>query len=226
MERVFRIKAWLRYQLKAHYRGGHHVHSPYTYHLFTNVLFERWPYYSFAKIESIRRKMKLKESAADGAKYTQLLQRLCATNHAESIIEIGRTSGISTMYLAANDSRSRVYSISDGMPSELFKTAGYRNIRQEKIKVLEGILEHEEHVDMLLVKSGIRGIDSIFERFSSKSREGSIFIFEGIHSDEEREKEWKRIQAADGITLSMDLYNIGIVWFRSELKRQHYTVKY
>lgn len=233
MNTLFQTKSWLSYQLKAHYRHGHHVHSPYTYHLFTNVLFERWHYYSFARLENTRRRISPKTSSdrrfpADRPKYNQLLQRLCATNSATTIIEIGRTSGISTMYLASNDSRSTVFSLSDDSPTDLFRLSGYNNIQQLPSDRLPSILSQIDSLDMLVVKSvaGTPDIYHIYNLARERQRDGSIFVFEGIHSSPERESQWNSILHSPDVTLSIDLFHLGIVWLRRELRKQHYIVKY
>lgn len=230
MEYLFKAKTWLTYQLKAHYRMGHHVHSPYTYRLFTNVLFERWQYYSFAKIEKIRKKLNKTATykASDEPKYTQLLQRLCATNDARNIIEIGRSNGISTMYLASNDTRSVVYSICDDKPTDIFRQTGYKNIIQCTSAELSETINKIETLDIVYVRRscGYKEIDTLFDMCKEKCRDGSILIFDGIHTDQQTEEKWKTIMQSDRTTLSMDLYKIGLVWFKKEIKRQHYTVKY
>ncbi|MCQ2344843.1 MAG: class I SAM-dependent methyltransferase [Paludibacteraceae bacterium] len=225
---LFDIKVWLRYQLKAHYRRGHHVHSPYTYRLFRNVLFERWPYYSFNEIEKIRKNQAQNGEKSDNPKYTQLLQRLCATNNAKTIIEIGRTNGISTMYLASNNTHSTVYSISDKKPTDVFIKTRYTNIHQCKAAELQRTIDKAESIDILYVRRscGFNEIDNIFDLCKPKSNDGSIFIFDDIHKDSQTEKKWENILESDNVTLSLDLYRVGLVWFKKDLKKQHYTVKY
>ena len=54
---LFDIKVRLQYVLRAHYRIGHWVHSPFTVHTLNYVIFERTPYYSFPVIENLRQQL-------------------------------------------------------------------------------------------------------------------------------------------------------------------------
>lgn len=230
MEIFFKIKAWLSYELKAHYRRGHHIHSPYTYRLVSNVLFEKWPYYSFLRIEELRKKLlaENEENPADRSKYTQLLQRLCATNNSKTIMEIGRSNGISTMYLASNNTQSTVYSISNNKNTDVFKHCNFLNIQQRKESELQKVLDEIKCLDMLYVRRscGIIDIDSIFDLCKTKAQDESIFIFDNIHSDRQTEQRWNNILKSNNVTLSIDLFWIGLIWFKKDMKRQHYIIKY
>ena len=60
---LFDIKVRLQYVLRAHYRKGHWVHSPFTFHTLNYVIFERTPYYSFPVIENLRQQLQHNNTA-------------------------------------------------------------------------------------------------------------------------------------------------------------------
>ena len=217
---------------------GHHVHSPYTYALFTNVLFERWQYYSFERIENFRRKTSriLQSCPSDQPKYAQLLQRLCATNNAKTILQLGTGSGITAMYLASNDTKSTVYTCNGKKENSRDNASNFRLMKCDNIRVLAGGETHGSaslqavvgNLDFLFVRpsQGFHDIQQYYERFKLLRNETSIFVFDRIHSTPDLETQWNKIYKSPEVTLSLDLYELGIVWFRSELKKQHYIVKY
>lgn len=206
---------YLKYRLTAHYWHGHHIHSPYTYWIMTNVVYERWPYYSFEKIEGLRKKTPNNEKGKLEAKYCQLIQRLCATNNAKTIVQIGCDDGWETMYLAANDLKTTI-SVEgkiERRPRERMQLLGYCNILEE--------YDTKENVDMLVCIDG--KIKNSFERYVNNMREGGIMIFSKIH---EREDEWNEIIKDSRIKVSMDLYKVGICFFRGEMQKENYVVKF
>ena len=54
-----------------------------------------------------------------------------------------------------------------------------------------------------------------------------MMIFDDIHWSKEMEDAWDFIKAHDSVTLSMDLFFMGIVMFRNDFKvQQHFVIRY
>lgn len=210
---------YLKYRLTAHYWHGHHVHSPYTYWLMTNVIYERWPYYSFERIEKLRKKTTAAERGQLSSKYCQLMQRLCATINAKNIVQIGCENGWETMYLAANNSLSNVYVEGkiDSVINKRLRLLGFHNIRETNYESMHSCTP----VDIMVCMNG--SIGTAHKRYSGLMNKGGIMIFNNIHR---YENEWIDIKKDKNITVTMDLYKIGICWLRSEMKKENYIVKF
>lgn len=209
------IGKYLKYRLKAHYWHGHHVHSPYTYWLMTNVIYERWPYYSFEKIEGLRKKCAPNEKGELNPKFGQMMQRLCATNNARNIVQLGCDDGWETMYLAANDSKASVEvdgKISPAVHNRL-KLMGFHNVKE-----LKG---EEEKVDMVVCMKG--EIWKVFERYREAMNEGGIMIFKDIHKHQD---EWDKVKDDQKVRVTMDFYRIGVCWMKKDLQKENYIVKF
>ena len=55
----------------------------------------------------------------------------------------------------------------------------------------------------------------------------SILVFDDIHWSKEMLEAWEEIKEHKAITLSIDLFFFGIVFFRKEIKvKQHFTLYY
>lgn len=224
---LFTLSQHIKYLLHAHYYLGHGVHSPYTYRLFTHVLFEHCPYYSFPKIEAFANKTAGNAEPADRPKYARLLQRLAAFLHAKTLVEIGTTTGISTMYLAANDSHSKVLArpvatADKARLRENFSLLKFANIRL--VDSEDQLLAESADADLIYVKCD--NLLHWFESMSLSASKSAVFVFANIHSNAQAEADWQRIAAHSSVTLSLDLFRMGIVWFDTDLKKQHYIVKY
>lgn len=233
---LFALRQHIAYLFRAHYRRGHHVHSPYTYRLFTHVLFEEHPYYSFPRIRHFEERTRPalgSRCATDKPKYTQILQRLAAFIAARTILELGTGRGITTMYLAANDSRSSVLTLPASTAdvdrlADNFKLMGYANIRIADHPDLAAALNRIGNVDMLLVRAS-QGVDRIYDRFLTVlpyTGPRSVLIFDNIHATPALQDDWYRIVAHPATTLTLDLFRLGIVWLNHDLQKQHYIVKY
>ncbi|MCW3106757.1 MAG: class SAM-dependent methyltransferase, partial [Segetibacter sp.] len=66
-----------------------------------------------------------------------------------------------------------------------------------------------------------------FEQLLTKATEYSVFIFDDIHWSEGMEEAWKYIQKHPSVTLTIDLFFIGLVFFRKEQKvAQHFSIRF
>src|SRR2546430_379368 len=66
-----------------------------------------------------------------------------------------------------------------------------------------------------------------FNEILTKTTESSILIFDDIHWSREMEEAWQNIKAHPSVTLSIDLFFIGIIFFRKEQKvKQHFAIRF
>ena len=66
-----------------------------------------------------------------------------------------------------------------------------------------------------------------FSELLKKSTNDSIFIFDDIHWSSEMEEAWNLIQQHDSVTLTVDLFFIGLVFFSTDFKvKQHFTIRF
>ena len=56
--------------------------------------------------------------------------------------------------------------------------------------------------------------------------ENSIFVFDDIHWSEDMEKAWETIKNHKKVTLSIDLFDSGIIIFKPLVTKQHYVLNY
>ena len=169
-------------------------------------------------------------------KYGKLMFRLINKLECKNILELGTGIGMSTLYMALPSSRAKVLSI-DGnsslqqVASSLFEMTEVKNVR-----LFNG--PFKEHLPLILNEPG--SLDFVFfdgdhqydstlnyfEMCLQKIHNNSVFVFDDIHWSPEMEKAWLEIANRPEVTVSMDLYRIGIVFFREECTKQHYVVRY
>ena len=66
-----------------------------------------------------------------------------------------------------------------------------------------------------------------FNLLLAKSDEQSIFIFDDIHWSSEMEKAWEEIKADVRVSLTIDLFYIGIVFLKKGNKeKENFTIKF
>jgi len=66
-----------------------------------------------------------------------------------------------------------------------------------------------------------------FKLLLEKANEDSILIFDDIHWSEEMEKAWAEIKSHAAVTLTVDLFFIGLVFIRKAQKeKEHFIIRY
>ncbi len=184
------------------------------------------------------RKIKdIANSSLKKKKYAQLLFRIAKYYQTKDIVELGTSFGISTCYLASARVDSKVMTFEGShniaeIALNNFKQAGLNNIELIEgnfEKTLPAIIETSENIDFLFIDGNHRKKATLeyFEIFLKKSTTLSVFIFDDIHWSKEMEEAWELIQQHDSVTLTIDLFFIGLVFFSKDFKaKQHFTIRF
>lgn len=170
-------------------------------------------------------------------KFSELYFKLINFCNAEYVIELGTSIGLNTMYLSKANSKSRIYTI-EGCPalsefsSNLFKKHKTDNITPIQGKfddVLPELLNDLPKLDFFYIDGNhqYEATKKYFEMALKKKHENSVFIFDDINWTEGMQKAWEEIKSHPEVTLSLDLFYVGIIFFRKEQKeKEHFTLKY
>jgi predicted O-methyltransferase YrrM len=204
------------------------------------VIEERCPYYRFSDIESLRKRLLLQKEMADIVereaicpKQGALLFRLANYFRPKNIVQIGSSVGLSTLYLTSY--RQEVRCIALEKTSEHASIAhwvyekGARTFVDLRIgdyqTVLPGILEEMKTVDFVFFNTCREASNaSLFDTCVKYAQADTIFVFEGIKKNRTMRKLWKTICRRPEVTVTLDLYSMGIVFFNKKLHKRNYTV--
>lgn len=166
----------------------------------------------------------------------RLLFKLVRFFQPSSIVEFGTSLGISTLYMAMAAPKARLVTIEASgelvrLSSESFDKLNLTNVLSvngEFKKVLENSSSIGNHVEFVLF-DGCHTMEMtwyLFEKMHSKSTVSTVFVFDDIRWSEEMERVWKTIARDPRVTLSIDLFSLGLVFFRSGMAKQHVMLKF
>jgi len=169
-------------------------------------------------------------------KYGVLLSALAAEFGKPAVIELGTSLGISTMYLASGCPGSVVYTV-DACPEtsrlamENFSEAGFENIR-----LLNGSFDSTiPELKKQSVTPGLVFIDGdhrrepvlrYFNQMAEISNGSTVIVLDDIHRSREMEDAWNEVKRHKSVTATIDLYRIGLVFFRRGMSRSDYVIRY
>ncbi|MBK8883521.1 MAG: class I SAM-dependent methyltransferase [Bacteroidales bacterium] len=174
--------------------------------------------------------------SAVNKKYGMLLAKMAAEFAGPLIIEFGTSFGISTMYMASSCRDTHVASM-EGCPATTeiadlnFKEAGLTNITLH-VGPFEDIISE---IVKMGITPGMVFIDGnhrkepvleYFDKMAEVSDNKTVIIIDDIYFSAEMSEAWDEIRKREKVTLTVDLFRMGIVFFRSGMGRKEYIIRY
>jgi predicted O-methyltransferase YrrM len=177
------------------------------------------------------------KAALKPKKYSQLLYKIAAYYQPSAILEMGTSFGITTCYLSLANENAKVVTM-EGAPNvaviakQTFEKLGIENVRIEEgdfNHTLPLYLASQASVGFAYVDGNHRYEPTIqyFNQLLEKSNDDSILIFDDIHWSAEMENAWEEIKQHPSVTLTIDLFFIGLVFVRKAQKeKEHFIISY
>jgi len=165
----------------------------------------------------------------------QLLFRMVRHYKPANVLELGTALGISTLYLALANADARIITLEGcagiaELAKENYNRFGLDNIEQHLgsfESTLKPALDSLPAVDFAFIDGNHRYEPTIryFEAILSKIQNDSIIVFDDIYWSREMMRAWKQIRLHPQVRVSIDLFRIGVVFFREEMSRQHFVIR-
>jgi len=256
VKNILFVFKYLKYLLSA--KNAHGIHSPFVFELYNEVINKRGNYYSFDKIEMLRRKLlistkeinvtdlgtgtsgkrmvrEIAERSAKDKKYCELLFRLAYHFKPNNILELGTSLGISTSYLASANPNSKVITI-EGCPNTAeeakknFESLGLNNTESlvgNFDSLLASVVSRQSSIDLVFIDGNHKKIPTLnyFSQLLENAHNDSVFIFDDIHWSDEMEEAWEEIKSHPKVTVTIDLFFLGLVFFRKELAKENFILR-
>jgi predicted O-methyltransferase YrrM len=168
-------------------------------------------------------------------KLAQLLYRLAADLQPRNIIELGTCLGITTIYLQKAAPGAKVYTLEGcpetaGIAKETFKKAGINDVELVTGNfdtTLPGVINNLEQLDFVFVDGNHQKEATLkyFEWCLPKIHENTLLIFDDIYWSEGMKEAWDEIKAHPRVTVTIDLFWIGLVFFKEGRVKEDFLVK-
>jgi predicted O-methyltransferase YrrM len=175
------------------------------------------------------------KNALKPPKLAQLLYRLAADQQPDNIIELGTCLGITTLYLQNADPAGKVFTLEGcpqtaGIAKETFAKGGINNV--ELITgnfddILSGLIKKLDKLDFVFVDGNHQKDATLkyFEWCLPKVHENSLLIFDDIYWSKGMKNAWNEIKAHPQVTVTVDLFWIGLVFFKPGQAKEDFLVK-
>ena len=168
-------------------------------------------------------------------KYAQLLYRIVKYYKLQTIVELGTSFGITTAYLASANAASKVFTCEGSAAIAAIAKQNFEALQLNKVQLTEG--DFAETLSPLLASLTTINFAFVdgnhykeptlhyFNQLLGHSTSSTILVFDDIHWSAEMEEAWHSIKQHSQVTLTIDLFFIGIVFINPDFKiAQHFVL--
>ncbi len=188
-----------------------------------------------------RRISEITAKSAKPPKWGKLLYRLCRYYQVANVLEIGGSLGLSAAYQALG-------SIDSGQEPDFLSLEGSKNLvelarmnmhdlnLQDTVKFVQGpfsktlddAIDHFDTLDFAFIDGNHRKEPTIsyFERLLPKIHNDTIFVIDDIYWSAGMAEAWELIKEYPEVTVTVDLFYLGIVFFRREQAKEHFLIRF
>ena len=185
------------------------------------------------------RTKKIKEIAKNALKsprLAKLIFRLAQNSKPATILELGTCLGITTAYLSKAAPEADIVTI-EGCPETAKKAySNFQDLELENIELQVGnfdellprVIEEHEKLDFVYVDGNHRKDATLnyFKWCLPKVHEDSLLIFDDIYWSKGMKEAWEEIKNHPDVTVTIDLFWIGLVYFKKGQAKEHFKIKF
>ena len=218
------IASYLRYKFQA--KNVFHIHSPFVYDFVTKVLNDKTPNTDYDKMYRLSRLLdKRKHYSYAKRRKAKLLYRIVRYFDPEAMLCVGSMTALNMNALALGKMQAKVFLEQVPGYLETLNAMGVVNV----CALQPADADHLVSQNTDLVFFAHNAVQDEYEGFLADcfnhKTSDSIFIFEGIHRSSEAEEIWNRVIDDEDVSLSIDLYHIGLIFFRVGIEKQDFVLK-
>lgn len=168
------------------------------------------------------------------AKTAQLLFHFVHHFKPSNVIELGTCLGITSAYLAKGNPNGHLYTLEGASELAKVATINFTKLDLNNISQIDG--NFDDTLDKIVNK--LKSIDFIyfdgnhrkeptlryFEQALKFANEQSIFVFDDIYWSKGMTEAWKEIKSHPSVTVTIDCFAMGFVFFKKDQAKEHFTV--
>ena len=258
MVTFFQLRSFFNYWLDA--VDEHSLHSPFLFDLYTKVI--KIESEGILEIEKLRGKLlkadreievndlgagskhtsgskrtirEIANTSLSDIRFSLLYHRVINHIKAKTIIELGTSFGINTLYLAQKkDVKVYTFEGSDRVAEiaqDTFEFGAAKNIELIKGNIdstLYSNLSRMPKADFVFMDANHQYKPTLkyFDWLLMKIHDKSVIVLDDIHDSPEMEKAWNELRRHDLVYTSIDLYRCGILFFDPSLNKQHVVLQF
>lgn len=250
---LYQVIQYIKFLVKS--SNQHGVHSPFIYNLVAKCFYDKKKYEAYKNILNYRKallknntKIKVTDLGAGSQvmkqqersvsnmarnagttnKRAKLLYRLTNYFKPETVLELGTSLGIATHAISLGSTKTNITTIEGCLNTSTFTKARLKNIN-----VITGSFSDEikklisNKYDLIFFDGNHqkKATLSYFETLLQTVHNDSVFIFDDIYWSKDMTEAWENIKQHPKVTVTIDTFFWGFVFFRKEQVKEHFTIR-
>ncbi len=184
---------------------------------------------------NLRKVSSIAKYAHRSTKWASILSNTARKIDSKVILELGTSLGLTTSYLSKANPHAKIYTL-EGCPETLkIAKSSFKELEIHNVvpllgnidEVLPQILKQLTQIDFALFDANHRYQPTLnyFNKCLSLASENSCFVFDDIYWSTGMKKAWKEICEHPKVSISLDFFKVGMVFFRKNIPKQHFILK-
>lgn len=171
------------------------------------------------------------------ARFGRLLFRLIRWSGSKTVVDLGTSLGLTTAYMAeaTRPQRGQVWTFEGCPQTAHVARQSFAQLNQTNVTVVIGNIDQTlpdqlrlmPPVDLIFFDANHRYEPTVryFETCLAHAHNDTVFVFDDIHWSSEMEQAWAYLQQHPAVTVTVDLFWVGLVFIRKEQPRQHFVLR-
>ncbi|MDN3492450.1 O-methyltransferase [Winogradskyella bathintestinalis] len=164
---------------------------------------------------------------------SKLLYRIAKYFDFKNTLELGTSLGMGTYALALANSEAKITTIEGCSITSTFAKSKLDNMQITNVQFLisnfsEAIPKLKEDSFDFIFFDGHHNKEATikyFETLLPKTHNETVFVFDDIYWSKGMTEAWEYIKSHNAVTVSIDCFYLGLVFFRKEQVKEHFTIR-
>jgi predicted O-methyltransferase YrrM len=222
---LYQIRTYITFLLKS--TNQHGVHSPFVYGLLTKCIYKK------NVIPEALKAYRKEQGTTISIKRQNTLYKIARYLSPSEMLVLETSLGIATTALSLANPNGRLTTIEESVDT-INKT--HRNISRFKLRNTVGSTPtfeafcsaqtFQKKFDLVYIgPQSKQNMLAYFKQLVPNAQENCVFIFNNMYHNKTVTKAWQKIIADPKVTVSIDGFYLGFVFFRTTQEKQHFTLR-
>jgi predicted O-methyltransferase YrrM len=176
---------------------------------------------------------KIAKTAGITQKRAELLFRITNYFQPNSILEIGTSLGLATVALALGNPKASIITL-EGCPNtmaiaknqlQLLNISNVKSIVTEFSEYFKNLKPKTQNLIYFDGNHSKKATLDYFELLLPTITNETVWIFDDIHWSAEMQEAWEIIKTHPKVTVTIDTFQWGLVFFRKEQPKEHFVIR-
>ncbi len=257
---MHQVLAYIKYWLSA--IDEHSLHSPFLFNFYNEVIKES-DSSGFEDIEAIHDQLlrstqtlefqdigagsrvirshqrsirQITKYSSTPARFSRFLNRLIRYSNSRSILELGTSLGLNTLYMSRSNPNATVYTIEGVKEIAALAQTNFVQAKAENIRLIQGniddrlpeFLTAQKKLDLAYFDANhtYDATHRYFEMTLPYTHPQTIIVLDDIHWSKEMNKAWSEIKSKPEVSIALDMFEAGILFLKKDFEKTDLTLRF